>query len=698
MARNSFSYGTKFLMDGLEHLVLRKEKSDVVVELLKYKQQKMYSVHELLVAFDEERLIFEDKGRRLPQVKQSIDQLLPPEKEEIRHKLKVLDPVIRGYYHKINLNEYLKKLKDEQDIKISRATFYNWKEIWDTYGDARYLLNLSPGPKGRRTEKEVLETLQKIMDDSLYNGPEIPYKMIYREYKKSLEAVNEMRQIDDKVVIRSFQTVWRIIKEKRDYYRQQAAREGRVAANLGKEGSKSVAGKPERPLQRVEMDWTPVDLYLVDPKTLQRKKPWLVYAIDVFSGNPLGFYITFEYPDTFAIKQCLLHCFLPKVYLKKLYPEVKNEWSAYGIPSEIVIDNASVNNSYELEEIFNLFGIDPLYPEVAAGHKKGTVERGLKTFNDIVHTLKGTSFSNIFERKHYDSEGEACITLQAFYYIAHIIFVDIISHNYSHSRIGGTPHQIWESGFAENPQLQHELPFSKRDLKIALCGGREPRKIHGRGVVLEGGWYYSIELMNLRTRLRQEGNEDTEVIVRFDYSDVKKVYVENPYDHSFIEAELDPNIIQSYEKHFGVEPSLPIPFQQIKAICLAMGREARDFDDIPIAEAIEQIKKIQAEQEKDKNNNYQVTLAQESAILDGIALSNNYLDNISPIEEPESFSYVGELTKAELAKRNKTGTRNVKDSCEPEHNEDKLQEQAVAQNIELDDDLPDYDVSYLGGV
>jgi putative transposase len=280
--------------------------------------------------------------------------------------------------------------------------------------NARFLINEKSGPSKRRYGEEVLDSLKRIMDENLYNGTDMPYKWIYREYKKSIRAVNELRDINDQIIIRSFQTIWRIIKEKRDFYKQQKAREGHVAAKLQKDGAKSVVEKPTRPLERIEIDWTPVDLLLVDPLTLKRKKAWLIYAIDVFSGNPLGFYITFENPDSYAIKQCLLHCFLPKVYLKRLYPDVANEWTACGIPTEVVIDNAKINDSYELERVFQFFGIIPIYPEVAAGHKKGTVERGQKTFNDIVHSLKGTTFSNIFEKKQYDSDGAACITLQAF--------------------------------------------------------------------------------------------------------------------------------------------------------------------------------------------------------------------------------------------------------------------------------------------
>ncbi|CAG7652906.1 hypothetical protein PAESOLCIP111_06668 [Paenibacillus solanacearum] len=697
MARNRFSYGTKFLLDGMEHVIKRSERNEIVVELVKYKQTKSFPISELEEAFDEERLAFQDITERANKIKLDLNQLSEKEKASIKIKLDVLKPVIDGGYHKIKLDEYLKTLRDEKGYKVSKATFYNWKKIWDRYGDARYLLDLKPGPKVRRTEKEVMNSLEKIMDDNLYTGEEVIYHQIYRLYKDSIKNVNELRNEDQKQVLRSFQTIWRILKENRDLFRQNAARDGYVAAKLQRDGSKSMTEKPTRPLQRVELDWTPTDIYLVDPKTLERKKPWLVYAIDVFSGEPLGFYITFEYPDTFAIKQCLLHCFLPKVYLKKIYPAVQNEWTAYGIPKELVIDNASQNNSYDLEEIFDYFGIDPLYPEVQAGHKKGTVERGLKTFNEILHTLKGTSFSNIYEKKQYDSKGKACITLQAFYYIAHIIFVDIISHNWSHSRMGGTPHQIWEKAFADDPSLIKELPFSKKEITLALCGGREKRIIQNKGIMLEETWYTSDELMKLRYRLIQNGDEDTQVVIRFDHSNVKKIYIEDPYNKTFIEAYIDPNRLHDFEKHYDVDPILPLPFQQIKAICLSEGRQRRAFDDTHVIDALKNIKQIQNDQNKDKRNKYKQTLAEEARIIDGLSLQTFDFESLGDPENPETLHYIGELTESDFNK--KQGNSNQKKQNET------AEITMIVSNAKsedghkssIDDDLPMYEVSRLGG-
>jgi putative transposase len=80
--------------------------------------------------------------------------------------------------------------------------------------NARFLINEKSGPSKRRYGEEVLDSLKRIMDENLYNGTDMPYKWIYREYKKSIRAVNELRDINDQIIIRSFQTIWRIIKEK----------------------------------------------------------------------------------------------------------------------------------------------------------------------------------------------------------------------------------------------------------------------------------------------------------------------------------------------------------------------------------------------------------------------------------------------------------------------------------------------------
>src|SRR5690606_23188233 len=157
-----------------------------------------------------------------------INHISVKEKEEIRIKLRALDPIIKG--KKINIKEHLQTLREEENIQISTATFYNWKKIWEVDG-VNYLFNGKPGPKKRRTEAEILETLEDIMEEELYTGEDIPYRYIYRQYKSGIQEINQLRNKNDQMIIRSFQTIWRVIKKKRDHYREMKAREGRVVAD-----------------------------------------------------------------------------------------------------------------------------------------------------------------------------------------------------------------------------------------------------------------------------------------------------------------------------------------------------------------------------------------------------------------------------------------------------------------------------------
>ena len=64
--------------------------------------------------------------------------------------------------------------------------------------------------------------------------------------------------------------------------------------------------------------------------------------------------------------------------------------------------------------------------KIDAGYQKGTIERAFRRLNTMyIHNQKGTTFSNFIEKGRYDSQKNACITIQGFIYMAHIGMVDI---------------------------------------------------------------------------------------------------------------------------------------------------------------------------------------------------------------------------------------------------------------------------------
>ena len=95
-----------------------------------------------------------------------------------------------------------------------------------------------------------------------------------------------------------------------------------------------------RALERVSMDHTPSDIIVVDDNSmLPLGRPTITSALDEHTRCPMGFYAGFEPPSCFAVMRCLKHAILPKTYVSRECPSVKNRWDCYGVPELVVVDN-----------------------------------------------------------------------------------------------------------------------------------------------------------------------------------------------------------------------------------------------------------------------------------------------------------------------------------------------------------------------
>lgn len=69
----------------------------------------------------------------------------------------------------------------------------------------------------------------------------------------------------------------------------------------------------ERPLQRVQIDHTLADIFVVDEETrLPIGRPYLTLAIDVFSRMVIGFHLTMDYPCVLSVGLCLTQAVFDK--------------------------------------------------------------------------------------------------------------------------------------------------------------------------------------------------------------------------------------------------------------------------------------------------------------------------------------------------------------------------------------------------
>jgi putative transposase len=527
-----FEMGTRFLLDEKEFEVKRLSGQNLIVENLNYKRKEELAISDLLEKWQQNLLVFKNTSidkKKDGVNKEVFSQLSEPKKEKAKLRYKQLKPVISGDVLPDELDDYLKKMN------IGRTQFYVWKKKWETFPNIMSLVPENTGPKNRRTQKEVLEMIQELVDEFCYSGEKHTDKSLYNELKLRIAELNEYRLEKDRILSISMATFRREKKGILDTFMAEKEKLGSIEAKRRKEGTKKEV-ITTRPLQRVEIDWTDIDVMLINPDTGKPERPKLIYGIDKYTGYPLGFYVKFGGVDTAALKQCLLHIIMPKMYVGNLYPDVLNDWITYGIPEVIVLDNAKVNESLDLEDACLQLGIEIQYARIASGNQKGSIERAFRTLNQkYFHRMPGTTFSNIQEKGLYDSEGKACITLRTFINMAHLIFVDDIAQKHSEKR-KGTPANLWKAAIEINPHLSFPLTQTVEELKLSLMSGLDYRTIQEPGVMIRGEYYYSTDLMKLRGKLLANYNQAKNVKVRYDLTDLREVYIWDEFEGHYITA------------------------------------------------------------------------------------------------------------------------------------------------------------------
>ncbi|WLR55584.1 Mu transposase C-terminal domain-containing protein [Mesobacillus subterraneus] len=559
MAGYYFSAGSRFLIRGNEYLVRKELERDYELENVNYEQTELWKKDELLQLWRDELLVFRKKEAEQEYIRvQNIDDLDEKSKKEAIRRYKILEPVIKGEILPSEIKGYVDSLNGE----VKKSAFYEWKKRWECTEDIRALVAFKSGPKGPKISEDIQTILdgaiEHYLEHYVYEGLKYTIEDIHSEFTLRIDEENLNRDKTEMLNYVSPSKVRRRFMELVDIYKVDLPKKGTVLAKLKRDGVKEEV-VATRPLQRVEIDWTPVDLMMIDPADLKPKRPNLIYAIDKCTGMPLGFFVTFKPVDSRALKQCLIHLIMPKTYLKELYPLVENEWVSHGIPHTIVVDNASVNDSYEFEEACLQLGVKEVqFCKIDAGHQKGTIERAFRRLNTMfIHNQKGTTFSNFIEKGRYDSQKKACITIQGFIYMAHLGMVDIVANSYD-SRRGNSPHKLWVQGIEDNKRLMLQIPRSVESLKIILMGGSELRIIQQQGVVIQNEYFFSPELMELKNLLEKFKRGEEKVRVRFDLSDMRKVYVYDPINNKYITAGF------TGLKRKKVNVDLPVPYQALE--------------------------------------------------------------------------------------------------------------------------------------
>ena len=450
------------------------------------------------------------------------------------------------------------EIKDANEIPHWRTVFYRWFKSYLASGeDPRVLVpnfkkrgstkrRFGQGRKAKKqkvSEKEMrlAEEVAGVVDDVIreeYLNPQrLSVQQVWERLDARIAEINQLRIPDDRLPVPHRNSIYRIVSQL-DEYEKDRARFGKHYADQKHRCNKPTQ-RPTRPLERAEIDHTKLDLFVVDEDTrMPLGRPTLTSLIDKFSREVLGINVGFDPPSYLSVMQCLHHAIKPKSYLKTEFPDVENEWEAYGIPELIVVDNGREFRGNNFEDACLQLGIAIMYSPPYQPRYKASVERFFGTENRrLLHQQHGTTFSNILQRYGYDPEKNAVISFDAFMEMLHVWIVDVYHQSY-HRGLKDIPSHVWRREIKNYPPA---MPRRMEDLRVML-GHIQNRVIGPSGIELFTLFYNCEELARLR---RQPNGRKEKFTVKYDPSDISAVYVYDRQKDKYIPV---PAMDQEYTK------------------------------------------------------------------------------------------------------------------------------------------------------
>src|ERR1035437_7586543 len=285
------------------------------------------------------------------------------------------------------------------------VSVYRWKTRFQhSKGDVRALIDnaFNRGNRTSRYTSTVTSICQEAIAAKYLKRERSTVQETFEDALLRVMKENELRPDSDKLPMPTRRLISRLIADIPEF-EKYSARYGHDAA-LKKFRFVKGHRVTTAPLERAEIDHTHLDLFVVDDKTsLPLGRPYVTACIDSYTRCILGIYVGFNPPSYQSVAACLKDCFLPKANLQRDYPGIVNEWPAYGVMHNLVVDGGLDSYPASREQVCLSLNINWIAAPRRTAWFKGKIERFLGTMNRAVaHGVPGTTFSNIFEKGDYN--------------------------------------------------------------------------------------------------------------------------------------------------------------------------------------------------------------------------------------------------------------------------------------------------------
>ncbi len=546
MTTNRISTGQEFEWQQRRYKVIRLLPDNKVnIEDIHTSAISLVTQSDLLNAFSHAELSFKDRGHDAVRSSVvngkplSLDDYPANWVETAKWRFQVIEPLLSRERSRADVKRRVDEIgKIFPSRETSVASVYRWiKRYESSDGD---FLSLIPdsgnsGGKGELRIGAIVNTvIENTINDMLFTRERITAHAIWLEVCRRIDEENKYRQVDDLLKFPSYKTVLRRIQAVEIYKKTIGTRGKRTANKLFQQYNES--NHPDTPLERVEIDHTVADIIVVDDEGLVLGRPTLTFCIDAATRYPLGYYLSFEPPSSYAVMECLYHAILPK-NAKEEY-KTENEWLAYGVPAKLVTDHGK--EFMALAESCALLGIELEHNTPRTPEMKAIIERMFSTLNtSLFHTIPGTTFSNPGQRdsKDYDSAKQATLTLRELEEVLVITLIDYYAQS-PHRGLGTTPANAWQA--AMDSGFSPRLPADASTLHI-LLGCTIQRTIQHYGIEFEGLRYNTPTLGILRAKLLEDKSQKSfrrspPVKMKYHPGNISRIWVLDPYDMEYIEV------------------------------------------------------------------------------------------------------------------------------------------------------------------
>lgn len=246
------------------------------------------------------------------------------------------------------------------------------------------------------------------------------------------------------------------------------------------------------PLEIIVLDQTLGDVWACEEVQVDGtiaivlKRPWLVWAMDLFSRINVGFIMTFDPPCIATLMACLRDVVSPKTALMERFGFSKGATDGWGKFKTVILDNALAHIGVSLQLVGDIVGFEVDYAPIRTPEYKPWIERLVRTMNGALHALPGgiPYPPDELEIRGIDPQKSAALTLDS---IRDLMDHKIIEYNLDeHDGIGMAPARKWTEGVAEFGRLSVD---DARSFKLVL-GRYETRTLDAEGILLNGHTFH----------------------------------------------------------------------------------------------------------------------------------------------------------------------------------------------------------------